>query len=50
LLAPGASGIEVPVGSPDLVSREQVRVALSSEVVTAWTPAVKTLGGSSSPH
>jgi len=38
------------VGSPDPTDREQVIVAVSSEVVTAWAAAVRTQGRSSSPH
>jgi len=33
-LPPGTTGIRVLVGSPDLANREQVRVAVSSVVLT----------------
>jgi len=37
-------------GSPDLADREHPMLAACSEVVTAWTTAVRTPGGLSSPH
>jgi len=43
-LPPGATDIGVSVGSLDLPNRVE-----SSEVVTAWATAVRTLGVSSSP-
>jgi hypothetical protein len=36
-----ATGIAVPMGSPDLADREQHMVVVSSEVVTAWTTEVR---------
>jgi len=44
----GATGIRVPVGSPDLADREQAMMVVSSEVMTMQATAVGSLGRLSS--
>jgi hypothetical protein len=45
-----ATGVRSPVGSPYWLNREQAIAVVSSEIVTTWAAAVKTLGPLSSLH